>query len=66
MMESMIINILLMCVEVNDVVNVVFDGVDVVMFLGEIFVGKYLVEVICMMVNIVKEMEKFEGIYYWE
>lgn len=32
--------------EVNDVVNVIYDGIDVVMLLGEIVVGDYLLEVV--------------------
>lgn len=46
----MIKNLCLICVEVGDVVNVIMDGIDVVMFFGEIVKGKYLVEVVKIMV----------------
>lgn len=63
MMESMIDNTTPSRAEVNDVANAVFDGTDAVMLSGETSVGKYPVEVIRAMSDIVKEIESFEGLY---
>ena len=63
MMETKINNITPTRAEVNDVANAVLDGADAVMLSGETSVGKFPVEVIKTMANIVTEMEQFDGIY---
>ncbi len=66
MMESMIENITPTRAEVNDVANAVLDGADAVMLSGETSVGKYPVEVINAMTNIINDVEKDESLYHFE
>ncbi len=66
MMESMIDNITPTRAEVNDVANAVLDGADAVMLSGETSVGKYPVEVIEAMVNIINDVENDESLYHYE
>ena len=60
MMESMIESLTPSRAEVNDVANSVMDGADAVMLSGETSVGKYPVEVIKTMSDIIKSVENSE------
>ena len=60
MMETMISSLTPTRAEVNDVANSVMDGADAVMLSGETSVGKYPVEVIQQMTNIIKSVEDSE------
>ena len=57
MMETMIFSLTPTRAEVNDVANSVMDGADAVMLSGETSVGKYPVQVIKQMANILKSVE---------
>jgi len=57
MMETMITSLTPTRAEVNDVANSVMDGADAVMLSGETSVGKYPVQVIIQMSNILKSVE---------
>lgn len=57
MMESMINSLTPTRAEVNDVANSVLDGADAVMLSGETSVGKYPVEVVQKMSDIIKTVE---------
>jgi pyruvate kinase len=57
MMETMITSLTPTRAEVNDVANSVMDGADAVMLSGETSVGKYPVQVIKQMSNILKSVE---------
>ena len=60
MMETMIESLTPTRAEVNDVANSVMDGADAVMLSGENYVGKYPVEVINTMTNILISVENSE------
>ena len=60
MMETMIDSLTATRAEVNDVANSVMDGADAVMLSGETSVGKYPVEVIRTMTNILRTVESSE------
>ena len=60
MMETMIDSLTPTRAEVNDVANSVMDGADAVMLSGETSVGKYPVEVINTMANILTTVENSE------
>ncbi|MBU3820541.1 pyruvate kinase [Flavobacteriaceae bacterium XHP0103] len=57
MMETMISSLTPTRAEVNDVANSVMDGADAVMLSGETSVGKYPVQVIKQMANILRSVE---------
>ncbi|WP_242094431.1 pyruvate kinase [Aestuariivivens sediminicola] len=60
MMETMISSLTPTRAEVNDVANSVMDGADAVMLSGETSVGKYPIQVIKQMSNILKSVEDSE------
>lgn len=62
MMELMIINSMSTRVEVMDVVNVVLDGIDVVMLFVEIVVGQYSLEIVVVMARVCLGAEKISSI----
>jgi pyruvate kinase len=66
MMESMIESITPTRAEVNDVANAVLDRTDAVMLSAETSVGKYPIQVVQAMVDIIEEVEKHDNVYYHE
>lgn len=64
MMESMITNFSPTRAEANDVANAVIDGTSAVMLSGETSVGKYPIEVIKAMSNIISDAEQFGYKYH--
>lgn len=64
MMESMITNFSPTRAEANDVANAVIDGASAVMLSGETSVGKYPIEVIKAMSNIVTDTEQYGYKYH--
>lgn len=64
MMESMINNFSPTRAEANDVANAVIDGASAVMLSGETSIGKYPIEVIKAMSNIISNTEQFGYKYH--